>query len=97
MVQRRETSLSHSKDWNKTCEYLHEQSSWSVLNQTKFTKGLEITDRILVEARKKDDKHLMVETQLLEAKIFYRLENLAKAKVDFAIKSVFFDGFKSWS
>ena len=50
------------------------------LQKKKYEKSLEIIDRLLVEIRKIDDKHLLVEIQILESQIYHELENIAKAK-----------------
>jgi len=46
----------------------------------KYTDGLKIIEPLLKEIRKADDKHLLVEIQLIESKIQHSLQNLAKAK-----------------
>lgn len=46
----------------------------------KYQPALEITDLILEEVRKADDKHILVEIELVQSKIYHSLENLAKAK-----------------
>ncbi|EGR32426.1 pci domain protein, partial [Ichthyophthirius multifiliis] len=45
-----------------------------------YTKALLLIENILKETRKADDKQLLVEAQLIESKIQYSLENLAKSK-----------------
>lgn len=49
--------------------------------KAKFHDSLAIIDVLLKEVRKADDKHLLVEISLVEAKIYHSLENYAKAKV----------------
>lgn len=46
----------------------------------KYTDGLKIIEPLLKDIRKADDKHLLVEIQLVESKINHSLQNLAKAK-----------------
>lgn len=48
--------------------------------QEKFTQGLDILEPLLKEIRKIDEKLMLVELQLAEAKIYHSLENLSKAK-----------------
>ncbi|EAR95233.3 26S proteasome non-ATPase regulatory subunit (macronuclear) [Tetrahymena thermophila SB210] len=50
------------------------------LQRGDYTKALTIIEAILKETRKADDKHMLVEGQLIESKIHYALENYAKAK-----------------
>lgn len=37
-------------------------------------------EALLVEVRKSDDKHLLVEAQLIESRVHFALENYSKAK-----------------
>jgi 26S proteasome regulatory subunit N6 len=46
----------------------------------KYTNALEILKKLLAELKKKEDKQLMVEAQLIESKVYHALENLPKAK-----------------
>lgn len=46
----------------------------------KFDLGIEIIDKIVVEVRKADDKHLLLEIYLIESKLHFGTLNLAKAK-----------------
>ena len=46
----------------------------------KYNDSLEILKRLLYELKKKEDKLLLVEAQLIESKVFHALENLPKAK-----------------
>jgi 26S proteasome regulatory subunit N6 len=46
----------------------------------KYADSLEILKKLLYELKKKEDKILMVEAQLVEAKVYHALENLPKAK-----------------
>jgi len=48
-----------------------------------YTPAIEILDPLLKEIRKIDDKLMLVELQLAEAKVYHSLENLSKAKVIF--------------
>ncbi len=45
-----------------------------------YLEAIKIIDPLLKEIRKADDKHLLVEVQLIESKVYYSLENLSKAK-----------------
>ena len=44
---------------------------------------MEILTGLLTEARKIDDKHLIVESELLESKVYFAVKNYAKARVKF--------------
>ena len=46
----------------------------------KHLEATKIIDPLLKEIRKADDKHLLVEVQLIESKIYHSLENMAKSK-----------------
>lgn len=46
----------------------------------KYQEAIKIIDPLLKEIRKVDDKHLLVEIQLVESKIYHSLQNQAKAK-----------------
>lgn len=48
--------------------------------KNRFKDALELIDRLLSELKKIDDKQLLVETHLLEAKIHFGLRNVPKAK-----------------
>lgn len=50
---------------------------WQLEN---YQKGLDILDPLLKEIRKIDDKLMLVEIQLVEAKIYHSLEYLSKSK-----------------
>lgn len=50
----------------------------------KFQPALDIISELLAEVRKQDDKHMLVETYLIESKIYFSLENFAKSKVKFS-------------
>ena len=39
-----------------------------------------MTTELLNEARKIDDKHLLVEVQLLESRVFFAIKNYAKSR-----------------
>jgi 26S proteasome regulatory subunit N6 len=45
-----------------------------------YNKSLEMVNDLLKEIRKIDDKHLLVEIQILESRIYHSLENNSKAK-----------------
>jgi 26S proteasome regulatory subunit N6 len=46
----------------------------------KYADSLEVLKKLLYELKKKEDKILLVEAQLVESKVFHALENLPKAK-----------------
>lgn len=46
----------------------------------QYQRGLSLTDTLTKEVRKSDDKHLLVEVQLAESVIHFKLRNMAKAK-----------------
>ena len=46
----------------------------------KFKLAFDIVKKLLVEIRKIDDKHLLVEILILESRLWHALENTAKAK-----------------
>jgi 26S proteasome regulatory subunit N6 len=46
----------------------------------RFADSLEVLKKLLYELKKKEDKILMVEAQLVESKVYHALENLPKAK-----------------
>lgn len=46
----------------------------------KYQEAIKIIDPLLKETRKADDKHLLLEIQLIESKIYHSLQNHAKAK-----------------
>eukprot|EP01017_Pseudomicrothorax_dubius_P028597 TRINITY_DN3401_c0_g2_i3.p1 TRINITY_DN3401_c0_g2~~TRINITY_DN3401_c0_g2_i3.p1 ORF type:complete len:419 (+),score=156.83 TRINITY_DN3401_c0_g2_i3:115-1371(+) len=48
--------------------------------QHQYNRSLEMTHRLLGEMKTVDDKHLLLELHLLEAKIQHSLENIPKAK-----------------
>lgn len=48
--------------------------------QLRYVESLELCDQLLLELKKLDDKQLLVETHLLEAKIHFALHNLPKSK-----------------
>jgi len=48
--------------------------------QQKYNESLAILNKLLHELKKKDDKQLIVESQLVESKVYHALENLPKAK-----------------
>jgi 26S proteasome regulatory subunit N6 len=51
-----------------------------LFRRSKYAEALSITDRLLMELKKLDDKQLLVETHLLESKLHFALRNVAKAK-----------------
>lgn len=53
----------------------------SLLQQKKLpSEALEIVDKLLVELKKLDDKQMLTETHLTEARIYHSLQNIPKAK-----------------
>lgn len=48
--------------------------------QQKYQDSLTILNKLLYELKRKDDKQLIVEAQLVESKVYHALENLPKAK-----------------
>ena len=48
--------------------------------QQKYNESLSLLSKLLHELKRKDDKLLIVESQLVESKVFHALENLPKAK-----------------
>jgi hypothetical protein len=51
----------------------------SLLHQQKLpTLALEIVDKLLVELKKLDDKQMLTETHLTEARIYHSLQNIPK-------------------
>lgn len=49
-------------------------------NKGKYTDALTILKKLMYELKRKDDKQLIVETQLVESKVYHALENLPKSK-----------------
>ena len=48
--------------------------------QEKYQDALQILGKLMYELKRKDDKQLIVESQLVESKVYHALENLPKAK-----------------
>lgn len=48
--------------------------------QQRYQDALALLGKLLHELKKKDDKQLIVESQLVESKVYHALENLPKAK-----------------
>ena len=46
----------------------------------KFHDSLTLLNKLLYELKKKEDKSLLVEAQLVESKVYHALENLPKSK-----------------
>lgn len=46
----------------------------------KYNDALQILNKLLFELKKKEDKGLLVEAQLIESKVYHALENWPKAK-----------------
>ena len=51
-----------------------------LFKQQKYGDALEILGKLTSELKKKEDKQLLVESQLVEAKVYHALENVSKAK-----------------
>jgi len=51
-----------------------------LFKQQKYHDSLGILNRLLFELKKKEDKQLILESQLVESKVYHALENLPKAK-----------------
>ncbi|KAG7360404.1 PCI domain containing protein [Nitzschia inconspicua] len=51
-----------------------------LFQQSEFGEALQLIDRLLHELKKIDDKQLLVETHLMESKIYFGLRNVPKAK-----------------
>lgn len=51
-----------------------------LFKQQKYHESLQILNKLLHELKKRDDKQLIVESQLIESKVQHALENLPKAK-----------------
>lgn len=56
----------------------------SLLHQQKQpSQALEIVDKLLVELKKLDDKQMLTETHLTEARIYHSLQNIPKGSETF--------------
>jgi 26S proteasome regulatory subunit N6 len=54
----------------------------SLLQQQKQpSQALEIVDKLLVELKKLDDKQMLTETHLTEARIYHSLQNIPKGEL----------------
>jgi 26S proteasome regulatory subunit N6 len=51
-----------------------------LLQQKQPTKALSIIDDLLKELKKLDDKQMLTETHLTEARIYHSLQNIPKCK-----------------
>lgn len=51
-----------------------------LFKQEKYSEALEILTKLNYELKKKEDKQLLVESQLIESKVFHALQNVNKAK-----------------
>ncbi|GKY92384.1 hypothetical protein MPSEU_000209300 [Mayamaea pseudoterrestris] len=51
-----------------------------LFQQENYIEAMNICDKLLDELKKLDDKQLLVETHLLESKIYFALRNIAKSK-----------------
>ena len=51
-----------------------------LFKQEKYNDSLEILTKFNYELKKKEDKQLLVESQLIESKVFHALQNVNKAK-----------------
>ena len=57
--------------------------------QTKFDEAIKLLNKLNLELKKKEDKQLMVEVQLIESKVYHSLENIPKAKAALtAVKTI---------
>jgi len=55
----------------------------------KYTDAIDILNKLTYELKKKEDKQLLVESQLVESKVYHALENLPKAKAALtAVKTI---------
>ena len=60
-----------------------------LFKQQKYQDSLQILNKLLYELKKKDDKQLIVESQLVESKVYHALENLPKSKAALtAVKTI---------
>ncbi|KAF8822463.1 PCI domain-containing protein [Cardiosporidium cionae] len=50
------------------------------LQQGKLQKGIDLVEQLLREVKKLDDKLLLVEIHLVESKLYFTIENIAKSK-----------------
>jgi 26S proteasome regulatory subunit N6 len=50
-----------------------------------FNKSLDLLDKLHTEAKKLDDKHLIVEISLLESRVNHALNNLPKSKASLTV------------
>jgi 26S proteasome regulatory subunit N6 len=51
-----------------------------LFHQENYIEALNICDKLLLELKKLDDKQLLVETHLLESKVYFALRNVPKSK-----------------
>jgi 26S proteasome regulatory subunit N6 len=57
--------------------------------QEKFEDAITLLNKLTYELKKKEDKQLLVESQLVESKVHHALENLPKAKAALtAVKTI---------
>lgn len=55
----------------------------------KYQESITILNKLTYELKKKEDKQLLVESQLVESKVYHALENLPKAKAALtAVKTI---------
>ena len=55
----------------------------------KYNDAIQILNKLTYELKKKEDKQLLVESQLVESKVYHALENLPKAKAALtAVKTI---------
>jgi 26S proteasome regulatory subunit N6 len=55
----------------------------------KYQDAIQLLNKLTYELKKKEDKQLLVESQLIESKVYHALENLPKAKAALtAVKTI---------
>jgi 26S proteasome regulatory subunit N6 len=64
-------------------EFIVDPQLASLLHQRKQpSQALEIADRLLGELKKLDDKQMLTETHLTEARIYHSLQNIPKGSLN---------------
>jgi 26S proteasome regulatory subunit N6 len=51
-----------------------------LFQQSKFKESIELLNKLNTELKKKEDKQLLVESQLIESNVYHALENIPKSK-----------------
>lgn len=55
----------------------------------KYQDAIQLLNKLTYELKRKEDKQLLVESQLIESKVYHALENLPKAKAALtAVKTI---------